>query len=294
MTDAYPELAAGEWQSRRQRHFERLQPYAEERLDRMWRGVKHPVNDFLFEYYSFRPAHLLRWSPGPDILLRDAGSESDWPREAVTVSGGTVIPAAAFPDHRLPYLGWAIDYLERTGDRAPNWNCFGLHEWAMLYRAPEARHAATPLRLSGDAIAAAVDELGLRCTHYDAYRFFTPEAAPKNRISLSRAETPQNDQPACIHAVMDLYKFAFKIAPWIDADITADAFLLAWEARQLDMRASPYDLTAYGWKRFRSRLARAGKPTCAASAPLATAGNPIRNRLLQAYLRLKALREKQV
>ena len=33
-------------------------------LARRQRGVKHPVHDFLFTYYSFRPAQLRRWSPG--------------------------------------------------------------------------------------------------------------------------------------------------------------------------------------------------------------------------------------
>ena len=33
------------------------------------RGEKHPVYDFLFNYYAFRPAWLRRWHPGPDVAL---------------------------------------------------------------------------------------------------------------------------------------------------------------------------------------------------------------------------------
>ena len=33
------------------------------------RGEKHPVVDFLFEYYRFRPSWLKRWHPGPDVIL---------------------------------------------------------------------------------------------------------------------------------------------------------------------------------------------------------------------------------
>ena len=34
--------------------------------------MKHPVHDFLFTYYSFRPAQLRRWSPGYGVVLADA------------------------------------------------------------------------------------------------------------------------------------------------------------------------------------------------------------------------------
>ena len=46
---------------------------------------------------------------------------------------------------------------------------------------------------------------------------------------------------------MDLYRFAYKIAPFCPADIVADAFDLARAAREVDMRASPYDLRGYGY-----------------------------------------------
>ena len=35
-------------------------------------GVKHPVHDFLFTYYSQRPAALRRWHPGWGVALEDA------------------------------------------------------------------------------------------------------------------------------------------------------------------------------------------------------------------------------
>tara|TARA_B100001250_G_C19588220_1_gene695178 strand:- start:413 stop:697 length:285 start_codon:yes stop_codon:yes gene_type:complete len=45
---------------------------------------------------------------------------------------------------------------------------------------------------------------------------------------------------------MDLYKWAYKMSPWISSEIISDAFLLAAKIRDLDMRASPYDLTSLG------------------------------------------------
>ena len=65
-------LSETEWRDRTARHRGRLAPFVEERLARTARGEKHPVRDFLFEYYSYRPAHLLRWTPGPDVLLEEA------------------------------------------------------------------------------------------------------------------------------------------------------------------------------------------------------------------------------
>jgi hypothetical protein len=46
---------------------------------------------------------------------------------------------------------------------------------------------------------------------------------------------------------MDLYKWAFKLAPWCPSDLIADTFELARDIRELDMRASPYDLTSHGY-----------------------------------------------
>lgn len=55
------------WKRRAGLHQERLQPWIAGYLDRQSRQAKHPVYDFLFQYYSFRPAQLARWSPGPNV-----------------------------------------------------------------------------------------------------------------------------------------------------------------------------------------------------------------------------------
>ncbi len=38
-------------------------------LERRERGETHPVIDFLFTYYSYRPNQLLRWHPGWGTVL---------------------------------------------------------------------------------------------------------------------------------------------------------------------------------------------------------------------------------
>jgi len=47
---------------------------------------------------------------------------------------------------------------------------------------------------------------------------------------------------------MDLYKWSSKLWPWTGSDLIGECFLLALAGRDLDMRASPYDLRALGYE----------------------------------------------
>ena len=274
------------WRDRRDRHVERLTPFAHDRLARQSRREKHPVRDFLFQYYSYRPAHLLRWTPGPDVILEDAcHTDLGW-NEFVSVDRGLLLRASAFPAHRLSFVRWALNYLEGIAARPPLYGCFGLHEWAMVYRAAEVRHDRTPLRLAPETIAAVVDSEDLCCSHFDAYRFFTPAARPRNRHELTRALTDRFDQRGCIHVTMDLYRYAYKLAPWVGGGLIADAFLLAWQARELDMRASPYDLIELGLEPIRIETAAGKEEYVRQQRELATAAVPIRAGLIEAYRKL--------
>ena len=183
-------LTPDEWRVRREAYRARVRPWAEDRSRRSGRQEKHPVYDFLFEYYAYRPSYLLRWSPGVGVRLEGATeADLDWRRWFEPCDGGWVLPAAGFPRHRLAFLRWAITYLETTGAREPSFGCFGLHEWAMIYRDENVRHSRVPLRLSRAETDAVVEAAPLVCTHYDAFRFFTPDAAPQNRLPLSRVAT---------------------------------------------------------------------------------------------------------
>jgi hypothetical protein len=68
-----------------------------------------------------------------------------------------------------------------------------------------------------------------------------------NKNNLERTNVVDFEQAACIHSNMDLYKFGYKIAPFISSDLLADLFLLARKAREIDMKASPYDLIKFGF-----------------------------------------------
>lgn len=269
---------------RRERHRERVRWWVTDRVERASLGIPHPVYDFLFDYYSYRPAYLERWSPGAEVDLLDTSSkEADWEGDFVDTALGSYLPATMFPGHRATYLAWALRYLRETSARSPSFRCFGLHEWAMVYESEEVRHSYVPLRLSKDEIADVVRSNALRCTHYDAYRFFTPSAVPLNRYPLSRESTPLNDQRGCIHVTMDLYRFAIKISPWCPAELLADAFLLAADARAIDMRASPYDLRAFGFEPIAIETPEGREVYIGEQHRLADLAIPVRARLIEIY-----------
>ena len=243
-------LSEAEWLARRRAHERRVDGWIATHRARQARGEKHPVEDFLFGYYRYRPGWLRRWHPGPDLVLAGEGARGylRWPEYAETADGVALNPAA-FPAARRPTLEWLERMLRNTQERPPQFACFGLHEWAMVYRlAPgEIRHAGWPLRLSPDEVARTVEAQPLRCTHFDAFRFFTPAARPLNRLQPERGGAADHEQRGCLHANMDLYKWAFKLAPFSPSELVADCFALARDIRAIDMRASPYDLRALGY-----------------------------------------------
>ena len=64
-------LSPSEWQARRAAHEARVDRWTAPFLSRRRAGGSHPVEDFLFTYYSQRPAALRRWHPGYGVALAD-------------------------------------------------------------------------------------------------------------------------------------------------------------------------------------------------------------------------------
>ncbi|HMO52597.1 MAG TPA: 3-methyladenine DNA glycosylase [Kiritimatiellia bacterium] len=240
-------LTETEWMPLREAHLARLKPVIDAHLQRASLGIKHPVMDFLFTYYPYSAAQLMRWTPGWGVTLTgNIPPELAALKEAETTEDGWTLRIERLPERRRKALDWISDFLETTANRPPRFGCFGLHEWAMVYRAPEVRHPQLPLRLSPGETARVVETLPVNCSHYDAFRFFTPDARPLNRLQPTRDGQIELDQPGCLHANMDLYKWAQQFYPWISSDLIADCFALAVAIREVDMRASPYDVTGYG------------------------------------------------
>ncbi len=243
----------------------------------------HPVYDFLFQYYRFRPSAIRRWSPGWGIVLEDAADDPMLPtqvKECPGRPGGRWLDPAAFPERRRPSLEWTIQLLRETLDRPPMFGCDGLHEWAMVYRSPDLRHATYPLRVSPGEVEALVDSRTLLCTHFDAVRFYTKDARPLNRFDLRREQRPAQEQRGCLHTNMDLYKWSFKWMPWIPSDILFAALQIAIRAREVDMRASPYDLRSLGFEPIRIEKACGQEEYRRLQREIAAAAQPVRSKLL--------------
>jgi hypothetical protein len=219
-----------------------LEPFLEKR----GRHVRQPIEDFLFEYYSFSPNKLRTWNPGFNLQPAVSWSPSDLKYIFDRDTDTWKLTPSDFPEKRLKMLRWVIQLQEAMMSRPPAFGCHGLHEWAMVYKIDEVRHQQLPLRLSPEEIARTVDSLPIRCSHYDAFRFFTPAAEPKNNLNPTYESRIQLEQGGCIHANMDLYKWAYKFHPWLGSELIWEAFLLAREIRYFDMQASPYDLSAFG------------------------------------------------
>ncbi|MCI1019990.1 3-methyladenine DNA glycosylase [Microbacterium sp. C5A9] len=239
-------LSRSEWQSRESAHQERADALTAAHRERAARGQKHPVWDFLFTYYSYKPPQLRRWHPGAGVELADASDRASWRWYSPGATPDGMVPDAAAFAREKPDLAALVErMLRRTASRPGQFGCFGLHEWAMVYRADAHRHPV-PLRLGQSATDAVVESHELRCTHFDAFRFFTPEAVPRNRAPLSRDDQPLFEQPGCLHAGMDLYKWALKLGPLVPGELLLDAFEHARDIRLLDMQAAPYDLADWG------------------------------------------------
>jgi hypothetical protein len=219
----------------------------------------HPIYNFLHNYYQYSVEDLRKYSPGIGIVLNGASANPEC--GLLDQSCLTFMEAGAVYDIRL-LLGrlrtkkaWEFfvrqrDVLSNSVSKPAFFGCFGMHEWAMLYSGNGTTvkgHQKLPLRVSQETIDAVVGAPGqLRCTHFDAYRFFQPAAKPLNAIKpLTRDLQQRYEQPGCIHANMDLFKYAYSLYPFVSSALLVATIRLALEARKVDMRASPYDVSAY-------------------------------------------------
>ncbi|EHR61825.1 hypothetical protein [Saccharomonospora cyanea] len=276
-------LTEEEWRAREAVHTRRMRAWTEPHRQRRSRGEKHPVLDFLFTYYSFPPARLQRWQPGPAVVLAGPGARRFLDRPGYReTADGVLLDTSAFSDRLARTARYTLSLLEAVHGRQARVDCFGLHEWAMVYRTtPEqVRHAQVPLRLGHSGTDAVVESLNVRCGHFDAFRFFTPEARPLNRFTPTRESQRELDQPGCLHVGMDLYKHAYKLDPFVPSELLGDCFALAADIRELDMRASPYDLSDYGYSPVPIETAEGRAAYARAQAEFARRARPLRERLI--------------
>ena len=276
-------LTEGEWRPLQAAHRVRVDALTATHLSRREHHRTHPVEDFLFTYYSHRPAQLRRWNPGPGVLLEGACERVDW-KFYRYADGAAGLDLGAFLAARSDTVRAIRKLLAATTARPAHLGCFGLHEWAMVYRqnTDQVRHADWPLRLGAAGTDAVVESHQMTCSHFDAYRFFTQPARSLNTHAPSRDSQVAMEQPGCLHANMDLYKWAYKLSPAMPSALTLDCFDLAREVRELDMRASPYDLRALGYEPVKIETAEGKATYVAAQRDFATQAQVLRHKLMDA------------
>ncbi|WP_445155407.1 3-methyladenine DNA glycosylase [Arthrobacter sp. Hor0625] len=290
-------LPEDSWLAREAAHQQRVRTYADPYLARRSAGLKHPVEDFLFTYYTQKPGQLLRWHPGAGTVLSGpaAAERAGWKyyraadageRAAAGLAPGTAavtVDVERFVTERRDAVQFAGIILAGTAARPAQFGCFGLHEWAMVYRQDkfELRHEYLTLRLGAEQTDRVVEDNRIRCSHFDAFRFYTPDAAPLNALRPSRENQRAMEQPGCLHANMDLYKWAYKLAPALPSELVMDCFELSWRIRAMDMRASPYELSEWGYPAIRIETADGKAEYVEQQRTFAAAAQELRHRLLE-------------
>jgi hypothetical protein len=283
-----PAISFAEWENQQLVHRSRAEQWTLPHRKRKLSNEREPVMDFLFEYYPYSPAKLEQWFPGCgwDIEVSD---DLQFTHSAFIRSGNTFTLDPAYINKHQRRIQFVIELLNGIESRSASFNCFGLHEWAMVYQAPidEIRHP-DPLRLSPQKISDTVDTFGLRCTHIDAFRFFTPEAAPLNAneagLVPSRENQTQLDQSGCLHANMDLYKYCMWLQPLVPGDLVLDCFELAVQTRTVDMQASPYDLSAFDYSHIPIEHAEGRAEYVARQREISAKSHPLRRRLMEVLI----------
>jgi len=274
-----------EWRARLAAHRNRVEQRALAFVERRSRAARHPVDDFLFTYYNFSPAKLREWTPpwGVEIECGPGDLEElPWLRAPrFEMLEGRVRLGGQPSEAQRGLARWVADLCARVTARPARFACHGLHEWAMVYRQTreQVRHQGWELRLGPEELADLVESRNLCCTHYDAFRFFTPEARPRNSLQPVLETRLDLEQAGCLHANMDLYKWSAKLWPWIGSDLVGECFELACAARDLDMRASPYDLRHLGYAPVCIETAEGRAEYETAQRELAALAVPLRERL---------------
>lgn len=272
-------LSPENWRDCRKSHEAQADVLVKAREIRAARGEEDPVEDFLYTYYPFRLSALRRWTPGVgfacsegDELLADAyfQKSSDGLVRVISMKEGDV--------RRITFIR---DLCLAVSTRPPFFKCYGLHEWAMVYeQANQRRHSKWPLRLGAKGTDEVVLSMPVCCTHYDAFRFFTPTAKPLNHSNPDLVGRIQNEQSGCVHVTMDLYKWTMKSLPWVSSELATECYRLAHEARSIDMRASPYDFSAVGLEPICIETEEGRAQYETAQRHLAKLAEPVRKRLI--------------
>ncbi len=289
-------LPAQAWQAIAEQHRQRAEKWTTPYRARRAARQMHPIYDFLFIYYRNKPSQLEAWHPGLGIGLQEAPLGDTYKSKHYSCQNGiTRLDPALMTDSTRHRMEMVERLCQAVKERPPAFGCFGMHEWAMVYQGDangEVRHGERlPLRLSQQATDAYVRSRPIQCTHFDAFRFFSPGAKAFNRIQPSKDSRIENEQCGCLHTNMDLYKLAAQCMPWIGSELLWQCFHFAVGARQLDMQASPYDCSSLGFEPIKVETPSGKLEYERRQRALSEAAHPLRDELiarLQAVLQTES------
>ncbi|MBB5350504.1 hypothetical protein HNR46_000732 [Haloferula luteola] len=276
-------LTAETWRQLREDHALRAERRTQPALKRRAEQRPHPIEDFLFTYYTFSFSKLREWHPPIGVALEASTPlPSCWQKAPYSFSDGWLwADPSSLPSKEFERIRWIRDLLVSTRHRPAHFGCYGMHEWAMVYRGKDIRHHETaPLRLSQEDVDRFVESRPIQCSHFDAFRFFAPEAKPLNKLQPGLWTRADHEQPGCVHANMDLYKWAGKAMPWVGTELWFACFELALQFRDLDMRASPYDLSEFHLEPIAIETAEGRRAYETEQRRLAALATPLRDTLI--------------
>ncbi|NQY31590.1 MAG: 3-methyladenine DNA glycosylase [Coraliomargarita sp.] len=279
-------IPKAEWQRKAAAHRSRAEEWTVPYRERRAKNSMHPITDFLFIYYRNSPAQLEVWHPGFGFTMEGGADVAGFSAKHYHFEDGNAVLAPEQMDSGSQRrLSMALKLCRLVQTRPPQFGCFGMHEWAMVYRGKadgEVRHGERlPLRLDQDAINTLVESRPIACSHFDAFRFFTPSARRFNRLQPGKDTRFDNEQCGCLHTNMDLYKLTAQCMPWVGSDLLWNSFEFAIQARQLDMQASPYDCSSLGFEAVKIETPEGRQQYERRQRELSELAAPIRAELIQ-------------
>jgi len=79
---------------------------------------------------------------------------------------------------------------------------------------------------------------------------------------------------------MDIYRWAYKFYPFVSSELIWDAFQLTRDIRMIDMLASPYDMSSYGYEPVRVETVEGQQKYMRYQQEFYERGKPLRKRLI--------------
>ena len=272
-------LSSETWRARADAHAERVDVWVQPHLERRRQGGKHPVHDFLFTYYSQSPTALRRWHPGGYGVAGRARV-----RRPQGLLGGPAVRRPSPPNDSSATAGDLRDppAARRDRGRAPTLGCFGLHEWAM--DPPDRPTAGRRGGQRDPARLAAAPRGGWhrRGRGEPPNRLLALRRVPLLHASPRPEHLPARPRgPARLRAAGLLPRRDGSLQARLPTDAAGrlgagrGRFALAWDIRDLDMRASPYDFSDLGFEPVRIENTggqagvrrRAARPSPSAALP---------------------------